>query len=45
MGKDQLLFNEQKESKVSTGTVAEVVVDEILAPRHHRERITVVNEE
>ncbi|GGI63871.1 NAD(P)-dependent oxidoreductase [Limosilactobacillus caviae] len=45
VGKDQLLFNEQKESKVSTGTVAEVVVDEILAPRHHRERITVVNEE
>ncbi|MBC8744008.1 NAD(P)H-binding protein [Lactobacillus sp. Marseille-P7033] len=44
MGKDQLLFNEQKESKVSTGTVAEVVVDEILAPRHYRERITVVNE-
>lgn len=44
LGKDELLFNEQQESKVTSGTMAEVVVSEILKPQHNRERITVVNE-
>ena len=41
LGQDELLFNEQNESKVTAGTMAKLVVNEILAPRHHRERITV----
>ena len=43
LGKDELLFNEQGESKVTTGTVAEIVVSEILAPQYHQGRFTVVN--
>lgn len=43
MGHDELLFNHAKESKVTSGTMARVVVNEILKPEHHQERITVVN--
>lgn len=43
VGRDQLLFNAEQKSVVTTGTVAKVVVDEILAPKHHQERLTVVN--
>lgn len=43
LGKDELLFNDQGESKVTTGTMAEVVINEILAPQFHQERFTVVN--
>ena len=45
LGQDELLFNEQNESKVTAGTMAKLVVNEILAPRHHRERITVIDAE
>ncbi|MBB1062984.1 NAD(P)-dependent oxidoreductase [Limosilactobacillus fastidiosus] len=45
LGKDELMFNDQGESKVTTGTLAEVVVSEIVAPKFHRERFTVVNTE
>lgn len=45
IGQDELLFNDQKESKVTSGTMAKLVVSEILNPQHHRERITVVNTE
>ncbi|QNQ81618.1 NAD(P)-dependent oxidoreductase [Lactobacillus sp. PV012] len=44
LGHDELLFNDAKESKVTSGTMARVVVNEILDPKHHQERITVVNE-
>lgn len=43
MGQDELLFNDAKESKVTSGTMARVVVNEILDSKHHQERITVVN--
>lgn len=43
VGTDELLFNEEDKSVVTTGTVAKIVVGEILAPQHHQERITVVN--
>ncbi len=45
VGQDELLFNDQKKSKVTSGTMAKLVVSEILNPQHHRERITVVNTE
>lgn len=45
VGQNELLFNDQKESKVTSGTMAKLVVSEILNPQHHRERITVVNTE
>lgn len=45
VGQDELLFNDQQESKVTSGTMAKLVVSEILNPQHHRERITVVNAE
>ena len=45
LGQDELLFNEQNESKVTAGTMAKLVVNEILTPRHHRERITVIDAE
>ena len=43
LGKDTLLYNGQGESKVTTGTMAEVIVKEILVPQFHQERFTVVN--
>lgn len=43
LGKDTLLYNGQGESKVTTGTMAEVIVKEILVPQFHQGRFTVVN--
>ena len=43
LGKDTLLYNGQDESKETTGTMAEVIVKEILVPQFHQERFTVVN--
>lgn len=43
LGKDTLLYNGQGESKVTIGTMAEVIVKEILVPQFHQERFTVVN--
>ncbi|MBP2058719.1 putative NADH-flavin reductase [Lactobacillus colini] len=43
IGKDELLFNDQHESIVTSGTMAKLVVSEILSPKHSKERITVVN--
>lgn len=41
-GKDKLLYNGQGESKVTTGTMAEVIVKSSCR-RFHQERFTVVN--
>lgn len=43
LGNDSLLHDENGESRVTTGTMARIVVDEIEHPKHHKERITVVN--
>ncbi|MBD5429501.1 NAD(P)H-binding protein [Lactobacillus sp.] len=43
MGEDELLYNDKNESKVTSGTMAKVVVGEIINPNHHQQRITVVN--
>lgn len=45
LGKDELLFNDRNESRVTSGTMAKLVVDEILHPQHHQERITVIDNE
>lgn len=43
VGEDELLYNAENESKVTSGTMAKLVVSEILNPEHHQERITIVN--
>ena len=43
IGGDDLLFAESGESKVTSGTMAKLIVNEILQPQHHQERITVIN--
>lgn len=43
LGQDKLLKNKNGESKTNSGTMAEVVVSEILKPVHHQQRITVAN--
>lgn len=45
VGGDDLLYDENGESKVTNGTMAKLVVSEILHPEHSKERITVVNKE
>lgn len=45
LGQDDLLFDDQHESRVSSGTMARLVVNEILHPEHHQERITIINNE
>lgn len=45
VGKNELLYNKQNESKVTSGTMAKLVVGEILDPHYHNERITVINAE
>ena len=42
-GDDDLLFNDSGESIVTTGTMAQVIVKEILHPTHQRSRMTVAN--
>ena len=41
VGKDQLLKNEEGESKISTQDYAVAMIDELEHPQHHRERFTV----
>ena len=36
--------NDKNESKVTSGTMARLVVNEIVHPEHHKERITLVDE-
>lgn len=43
LGKDTLLYNEQHESKTTSGTMAKLIISEILHPEHSKERITVAN--
>lgn len=43
IGKDHLLYNDHYESKVTTGTMAELVISEAIDPFYHQERITIVN--
>lgn len=43
LGKDQLLYNDQHESKVTADTMAELVISEAVDPFYHQERITIVN--
>lgn len=43
IGGDDLLFDYKGESKVTSGTMAKLIVSEIVKPQHHRERITVIN--
>lgn len=44
IGEDELLYNAENESKVTSGTMAKLVVSEILSPEHSQERITIVDE-
>ncbi len=44
LGKDMLLFDEQGESQVTTGTMAQLVINEVITPTHHQERITIINQ-
>ena len=44
LGSDQLLFNTDHDSVVTVGTMAKLVITEIIDPQHHQERITVVNQ-
>ncbi|QNQ81123.1 NAD(P)-dependent oxidoreductase [Lactobacillus sp. PV034] len=43
LGGDDLLYNDKGESKVTSGTMARLVVNEILHPTHHQERITIID--
>ncbi|WP_308557953.1 NAD(P)H-binding protein [uncultured Lactobacillus sp.] len=43
LGKDNLLYNDKHESKTTSGTMAELVVSEIVKPEHSKERIAVAN--
>lgn len=43
MGTDELLYNDEGDSKTSSGTMAEVVVKEIVTPEHSQMRITVAD--
>ncbi|RVU70830.1 MULTISPECIES: NAD(P)H-binding protein [Lactobacillus] len=43
IGGNDLLFNENGESKVTAGTMAKLVVKEAIEDKHHEERITIVN--
>lgn len=43
LGKDQVMFNSEGQSTVTTGNLASAVLDEIEHPTHPRERFTVVD--
>ncbi|WP_076459708.1 NAD(P)-dependent oxidoreductase [Limosilactobacillus caccae] len=43
LGGNDLLFDDHGMSRVTSGTMAKVIVHEILNPHHHQERITVIN--
>lgn len=42
-GQDELLYNDEGDSKTSSGTMAEVVIKEIVTPEHSKMRITVAD--
>jgi len=42
-GKDHLLFNDQKQSVTSGGTLAKAILDEIETPQQHNTRFTVID--
>ena len=44
-GKDHIIFNDQRESRLSSGTLANVILDEIETPKHHQERFTAIDTE
>lgn len=44
LGQDELLYNDHNESKVTSGTMAKLVISEVIEPVHHQERITLVDE-
>lgn len=43
IGGNDLLLNQDGKSEVTAGTMAQVVVNEIINSKHHQERITVVD--
>jgi len=43
LGKDHLLFNEQKQSVTSSGTLAKAIIDEIETVQHENTRFTVID--
>lgn len=43
IGGDDLLFTGDGQSRVTSGTMAKLIVNEIRQPQHHQERITVIN--
>lgn len=42
-GTDELLYNDDGNSKLTSGTMATVVIKETVDPVHHQERITIAN--
>lgn len=42
-GTDELLYNDNGDSKLTSGTMATVVIKETVEPVHHQERITIAN--
>ncbi len=42
-GTDELLYNKDGDSKLTSGTMATVVIKETVDPVHHQERITIAN--
>lgn len=43
LGRNDLLFDDHGKSRVTSGTIAKFMVNEILNPQHHQERITIIN--
>lgn len=43
LGTDTILYNANKQSETSTGTLATALLDEIETPKHHQERFTVID--
>jgi len=41
LGKDDLIINEQGESKISVEDYAKAMIDELETPKHHKERFTI----
>lgn len=41
LGKDDLILNQQGESKISVEDYAKAMIDELEAPNHHKERFTI----
>ncbi len=43
VGKDTLLYNDRHESRTTSGTMAKLIISEILQPKYSKERITVAD--